>query len=114
MVYPVNGPPRMECNTLTLSGLAGVASVISSAPSSTHSPERRYVRRPMPEKFILSLSLRVFDGIVASVARSHRTKPNDVMNMSPMLAALSVTIDSSREFVIARRGVRERSELPCA
>ena len=53
-----------------------------------------------PRNLFSAVSLRVFDGFVASVARSHRTKPNDVMNMSPMLAALSVTIDPSREFVI--------------
>jgi len=72
------------------------------------------VRRPMPEKLFSAVSLLVFDGFVASVARSHRTKPNDVMNMSPMLAAFSVTIDPSPEFVIALRGVRERLELPWA
>ena len=55
-----------------------------------------------PRNVFSAVTLRVFDALVASVARSLRTKPNDVINTSPMLAALSVIIDLSREFVIAR------------
>jgi hypothetical protein len=65
-----------------------------------------------PRNVFSAVTLRVFDALVASVARSFRTKPNDVSNTSPMLAALSVIIDLSREFVIARdEAFRERLEF---
>ena len=55
-----------------------------------------------PRNVFSAVTVRVFDAFVASVTRSLRTKPNDVINTNPMLAALSVIIDLSREFVIAR------------